>query len=466
MKKRTIIKDILFIFFAVLLLLLLVVAIISANRKPAVPAPSPVDTDTDVDTDKVVDKLGSPPWYFEGFTDTASLVVLKDENGKTTTYPAYYIINSDEPELNSAINYSWLNEKTGKNYIPGSIIKIEIPSTITSISDGVFGTKGGGQRHSEPNVTEVVLPNSITTLNDEVFRSALNLEKVTFSRRLEKIGRYCFSQCVQLKSFSFNKRACLKIVDNNAFDGCASLTSADFSNCLNLTEIRANAFAYCSLLSIVTLPDQLEVLGEKAFYRSPRVRFASEYLPSSLKYIGGFFMSGCSNANEKLIFPVGITTTGDNWFSDGFCSVSGKVSLVFLGKMTKINLSQTSWQGGYSGVLSVFLPANSSSELNGDFVEGILCDDKYCYLAPQKESGNGMSFTPKTDGELYVYLKNDVPNSSDAYGVTEDGVPVYSVNNEATVFYFGNSEKIFAVRNNLNGWRTPYFTSPFAVENE
>lgn len=420
----------------------------------------PSDTDEPGDEDIVINNLGYPSWYSEGVTDTTSLVVLKDGDGNYITYPSYYIINNSA-SLNTAIDYSWLNEQTGKSYSAGSIYKIEIPNGITSISAGVFGTKDGGQSHSEPNVVEVVMPDSLTVLKDNSFRTAINLKKVVLSRYITTIPSYSFTGCFALEEIVFPDENRLESI-GAAFNNCASLKEINLANCLKLKEIGTSAFEGCSSVGKVTLPDQLEIIGNKAFYNCTNMYFASDYLPSSLTSIGFNFMSGCKRFNETLVFPEGITQTDSYWFNDGCASSTGKLNLVFLGKITTLNLSSARFQGGYSGALNVYFMQNTSADVNGDIVEGRIVNGTLVYVAPVKEDGTGMEYTVKTDGTLDILLPNSVPNSSVYYGADDDGNALYRISDEAiTLNFVSSSEKIYAVRNGLNGWRAPYLTTPF-----
>ena len=138
----------------------------------------------------VVDNLGDPSWYtgnYELITDKTSKVVLSNGDGSYTAYPSYYILKysitvQDGSVTEAYVNgfdYSFVNEKTGKNYDLGAIYKIELPNGLTTIKSGYFG-------HSpkEPNVTELVMSDSITSVADHALRNTTNMKKIVFSKNL------------------------------------------------------------------------------------------------------------------------------------------------------------------------------------------------------------------------------------------------------------------------------------------
>ena len=88
------------------------------------------------------------------------------------------------------------------------------------------------------DITSVTLPDTVTEINSGAFAGYKNLNRIVFSKNLEKIGY-------------------------RAFASCSGLESVELPDGLKIISIEA--FCYCRSLKSVTVPDSVELVGESAF---------------------------------------------------------------------------------------------------------------------------------------------------------------------------------------------------------
>jgi hypothetical protein len=111
-----------------------------------------------------------------------------------------------------------------------SLVSVDLPDGLTSISDGAF--------YYCTSLASVDFPKSLTKIGMEAFRSCRSLASVDFPESLTEIGGYAFFECGSLAYVNFPE---------------------------SLTEIEGYAFFECSSLASVALPDGLTYMGDLAF---------------------------------------------------------------------------------------------------------------------------------------------------------------------------------------------------------
>ncbi|MDE6786970.1 MAG: leucine-rich repeat protein, partial [Muribaculaceae bacterium] len=100
----------------------------------------------------------------------------------------------------------------------------------------------------------------------------------------------------------------LRVIKENMI----ALTSLDLSNVTNLTELPYEQFKG-SLLTEVFLPDNLEIIGDRAFEDCSLLKLES--LPASVKRIGSYAFSNCPEVNIKNL-PESLEHIGYDAFSN------------------------------------------------------------------------------------------------------------------------------------------------------
>ena len=425
----------------------------------------------------LVDNLGDPDWYtgnYELITDKESQVVLSNGDGTYTAYPAYYILKYSisvsggvvtEAYING-FDYSFVNEKTEKNYTAGAIYKIELPNGLTTVKNTYFG-----HNPKEPNVVEIIMSDSITSIGSHAFRDTTNLKRVVLSKNLTKIYSYAFYNAKGLEEVVFTPGSdeYLDVSEANIFCGCSSLKEADLST--RKIKVLGNSFlSECTNLGKVTLPDCLEEIGYCSLYKCPNLYLASDFLPTSLKKVGFQFLSGCTNSNDVLYFPEGFTGGEDGFTSTHIMATerykTPDTTLVFLGKITgTINLEQFHASSGCK--LTLVFTKNTFSDLNGTVVTGV-------------KDGNTLAFVGKTAstddtdystqvGTLTLKLGN-ASESNSKFKVDENGNTLYYVNSKSYTVYFCGGEDVevsYGVRSNVpNSQWGKHFTTSFEFDRQ
>ncbi len=166
-------------------------------------------------------------------TDEKALVVLYDGT-EYHTYPANYIVKSSS---DLGVDFSKLNSATGKSYGVGSIIRIEIPTTVKKHTTAINGNQGG------KNLVEVVYLNG-TQVTELVWGALMN--------------------CTKLKGIKIP--ATVTFLGQDAFSNCPALEYVTFAENSQLTKIDKGCFASCKKLTEVVLPNSVQSIGKGVFY--------------------------------------------------------------------------------------------------------------------------------------------------------------------------------------------------------
>ena len=431
---------------------------------------------------ELVNNLGDPSWYTGNtalaIQDKESIVILKDSEGNMKAFPSYYILKFGVDVKDgvvtqayvlwadqNGVDYSFINDKLGTSYASGSIYYIEFPYGMTKcMSNSIFGRDNDSK--PEPNFVEVVIPDSVTVIDQQAFRKMNSCKKVTMSKNLTSIPSWAFCGSPMLETVVFPEGSLLEST-GNSFSGCTALSSINLENCTSLKILGASLFNGCTSLNYINLPDSIEEIQDYVFYKMGDIEFASDYLPKNLKTIGSYdresfnshFLSGCILVNETLYFPEGFTSLHAKYaFNDGF-TPNTHTTLVFLGKMTEVNISNvqlTYWTNyGSKKPLTLVFAQNTYDELNGDFVQIVDYNGTQGYIS---KNGDGSApYTNYANGTLTVKLSNNDPNSYNKLGTDANGNTVCATSNAPATLIFCGSETVeycYSVRNNHSdkGW--------------
>ena len=144
------------------------------------------------------------------------------------------------------------------------------------------------------------------------FQQNSRIERITFSKKLDKIGSHSFQNCSYLNTVDFKDD--VSEICECAFGGCASIKEVHlpnglhmisdglFSVCTNLlyvhfpqsvTHIGANAFSDCLSLQYVVIPDNVTSIGDFAFKWCKSLYYV--VLPSKLTSVGEGVFENCKN---------------------------------------------------------------------------------------------------------------------------------------------------------------------------
>ena len=149
-----------------------------------------------------------------------------------------------------------------------NLVAVDIPSTITYVSDGVFPT----------SVTELTCSATISisyqfkkqikklTLTDgvvsrSVFSYMTFLEELKVGSGVTEISASAFYYCTSLKTVAFEEG--ISYIGEAAFGECPKLVAVQLPD--SLTELAPLAFEGCSALQSVSIGSNLERIGSGAF---------------------------------------------------------------------------------------------------------------------------------------------------------------------------------------------------------
>ena len=218
---------------------------------------------------------------------------------------------------------------------------------------------GMGAFQNNRSVNEVVLPDWLVSIENDAFNNCEQLKTINFPETLVEIGRDAFGQCAKLEEIRISPRfMSLKNIYDGAFHGCKSLTSFTIPEDVayigsgvfvgsGVRELNFNAercrvagtrydppfagmtglqvtfgpfvkmipdnfFAGVRQMYSFEVPDQIERIGESAFYKCTDLR--SIVIPTSVTEIGGSAFEECAKLMECDVSNV--RTIGQSLFKN------------------------------------------------------------------------------------------------------------------------------------------------------
>ena len=166
------------------------------------------------------------------------------------------------------------------------------------------------------------MPSGLVEIGGEAFSDCINMKSITFNEGLEEIGFYAFSHCENLeeiilpstlknlgeRSFmSCNKLKKLVMNDGvtklgeSVFECCTQLEDITLSN--SIREIPSKTFYDCSNLKKIVLPDSVQILHKDAFYRCKKLK--EIVLSKNIKKISTDTFERCDGL-ERIVIPDGV----------------------------------------------------------------------------------------------------------------------------------------------------------------
>ena len=205
----------------------------------------------------------------------------------------------------------------------GSITKVELPNSITSIDTYAFGDC--------QKLEEVNMPEELISIGYAAFAYCYALKSVELPLTMRSISAYAFYGCTAMITLKLNEG--LESIGNNAFAYCYALQSVDlpvsvknFGNYIfwkcsaitsitlheGLTVLKEGIFNQCTSLTKVVIPESVEVMEKGAFYSCSGL--TSIQLPAKMKSIGDQAFESCTNL-KSITLPDSLTAIGVNAFN-------------------------------------------------------------------------------------------------------------------------------------------------------
>jgi hypothetical protein len=210
-----------------------------------------------------------------------------------------------------------------------------VPDTVTSIKDRAFSGCGGltsitittnivsigSYAFYDCILTNVEIPSSVTSLSTGLFELCHSLAHVSLPNTLTNIGMSAFSDCSSLNGVIIP--AGVSTIGPYAFFTCDSLTSLTVPN--NVTNIGPRAFASCVRLVEINVgslnpyyTSASGVLFDKTLtvlLQCPGGKSGGYAIPGSVKYVGDDAFTYCINLTGISI-PTSVTNLGTYAFAN------------------------------------------------------------------------------------------------------------------------------------------------------
>lgn len=197
----------------------------------------------------------------EGFMGCSSLVRIEIPNsvtdiGDLAFYFCSSLTNIELPNSVKSIAEFAFNSCS-------SLTSIEIPNGVTSIGDGVFSGCS--------SLTSIYIPNSVTSLASDAFLDCGSLASINVESGnsiyhsngnciIESATKTLILGC---KTSVIPTDGSVTSIGTYAFEGCTGLISIAIPSCV--TSIGQGAFFYCNSLASITIPSSVTRIRESAF---------------------------------------------------------------------------------------------------------------------------------------------------------------------------------------------------------
>ena len=249
----------------------------------------------------------------------AVLTACNDEDGTQTVKPGGEGQTGEElPDGGLVFELASDGESYAVADYTGTSTEVEIPSVheglpVTSIGQYAFRECSG--------LTSVIIPDSVTRIGDSAFSGCSSLESITLPFVGAEAGKtssdtyqYPFGYIFGTSSYT-GGTAVKQYYYGRDPSSTTSTTYYIPSSLRSVTVTGGNilrgAFGYCSMLTSITIPDNVTSIGDSAFYGCSGL--TSITIPNGVTSIGDSAFYCCYGLTSVTI-PNGVTSIGDSAF--------------------------------------------------------------------------------------------------------------------------------------------------------
>lgn len=194
---------------------------------------------------------------------------------------------------------------------------MKLPLWVKEIGADVFS--------ENRKIETVEFPASLNQIHPRAFQHCLHLKQISLPEGLHTVGESAFADCTDLSLAELS--AGLRVLPRSLFAGDTALKQVRFPKGSQLERIRSLAFCECRALSLLTLPDTVTEIEDRAFYRC---RSLCALLPAGLKKVGAQAFYFCPLPDQPL--PESLEFIGEAaFFRCRFTSVTIPRSVVHIG---------------------------------------------------------------------------------------------------------------------------------------
>ena len=190
-----------------------------------------------------------------------------------------------------AINLYILDDNGNKSYnnLKYSILtEMVVPDSVVSIDYQLRGLK---------QLQSITLSNNVIKIGEYAFENCERLTTITIPNSVSQLGINAFYNCVSLKQVTFEDD-CQIVKLQRTFSNCSSLTSVDFGKNSSISIIDEYTFNSASLVDL-HLPENIVMIKQHAFYNCNNLQ--SLILPSTISVIQDGAFSYCDKL-EKVYY--------------------------------------------------------------------------------------------------------------------------------------------------------------------
>lgn len=178
---------------------------------------------------------------------------------------------------------------------------------------------------------ELIIPETITEIGDNAFCHFNQIQKISLSKNLKKIGFSAFFGCELIEEVDIPDS--VTDIGEYAFASCSNLKSVKFGN--GIKAIPDGCFRYCSLKNI-TLPNGIEEIGSEAFKGGG---FNEISIPFSLEKLGNHIVEGCTKL-KKINIPAKVMQVKMGEYSNYYGSYTSEFDAIRdCGKKGKVDFN-------------------------------------------------------------------------------------------------------------------------------
>lgn len=187
----------------------------------------------------------------------------------------------------------------------------------------------------DTGISNLTIPNSVKTIGKKSFYNCYNLKRVVMSNQILEIPESAFAVAK-----ADNLRKCdWRVKPADAIEAGQYLTER-----------------------VVTLPNELEIIGNNVFQNNANMKLAGVGLPGTLQQIGNYAFADCHSL-ESIVIPSKVKTIGNYAFWS--CSEYEKYSIIGAGGYDAYFMEEN------YGLQELDLTQASSLESIGDFAFGL-----------------------------------------------------------------------------------------------
>lgn len=192
-----------------------------------------------------------------------------------------------------------------------NITSLSIPKSVINIRANAFGECSQlTTLKIEDGDTEICMEDAFSQSPIETFylgRSVcgsfknMSVSSVEIGAKAKSIGKSFFAYCLSLSSISIPNN--IEVLGDGAFEGCNSLKSVELGN--GLTSINSYLFHNCSSLTYICVPNDVNVIGSHAF--DGCTNLSSISIGDNITFVGNNAFANCI-ALKALQLPIRVET--------------------------------------------------------------------------------------------------------------------------------------------------------------